>query len=90
LPGPGCNRTRGLHAHHLRHWRDGGETNLENLILLCTRHHRLLHEHGWRICGHLDRPESIEFRRRDGTGITPSRPPPLDASVRERFLVSLD
>jgi hypothetical protein len=87
---PGCNRTRGLHAHHRHHWRDGGETNLDNLILLCTRHHRMLHEHGWQICGHLDEPESIQFRRRDGSGITPYRPPPLDATVRERFLVSVE
>ena len=40
---PGCGATRGLHAHHLRHWEDGGETELNNLVLLCPHHHRLHH-----------------------------------------------
>ena len=46
---PGCTNTRGLHAHHLEHWADGGPTDLENLILLCRRHHRLVHEDGWTV-----------------------------------------
>nr|BBX79362.1 hypothetical protein MFLOJ_31490 [Mycobacterium florentinum] len=37
---PGCGATRGLHAHHLRHWEDGGPTELANLVLLCPYHHR--------------------------------------------------
>ena len=45
---PGCDHTHHLHAHHLRHWAQGGNTNLHNLILLCGAHHRLLHEHGYR------------------------------------------
>ena len=40
---PGCGATRGLHAHHLRHWEDGGPTELDNLVLLCPYHHRLHH-----------------------------------------------
>lgn len=40
---PGCGATRGLHAHHLRHWEDGGATDLDNLVLLCPYHHRLHH-----------------------------------------------
>jgi Domain of unknown function (DUF222)/HNH endonuclease len=40
---PGCGATRGLHAHHLRHWEDGGSTELANLVLLCPYHHRLHH-----------------------------------------------
>ena len=36
---PGCGATRGLHAHHLRHWEDGGPTELANLVLLCPYHH---------------------------------------------------
>ena len=46
---PGCPHTRFLHAHHLRHWLHGGETRLENLLLLCSAHHHLVHEGGWRI-----------------------------------------
>jgi hypothetical protein len=49
---PGCERRRWLHAHHLVHWADGGVTNLDNLVLLCGAHHRLLHEGGWRTSGH--------------------------------------
>ena len=37
---PGCGATRGLHAHHIRHWEDGGPTELDNLVLLCPHHHR--------------------------------------------------
>lgn len=40
---PGCGATRGLHAHHLRHWEDGGVTELDNLVLLCPYHHRAHH-----------------------------------------------
>jgi hypothetical protein len=40
---PGCGATRGLHAHHLRHWEDGGPTELANLVLLCPYHHRCHH-----------------------------------------------
>ena len=85
---PGCTSTRGLHAHHRKHWADGGTTDLDNLILLCGRHHRLLHEHRWQIRGRLSDPETVEFRRRDGDMITPYRPAPLDAQVRERLLIS--
>ncbi len=40
---PGCNATRGLHAHHIQHWEDGGPTELHNLVLLCPYHHRAHH-----------------------------------------------
>jgi hypothetical protein len=45
---PGCG-LRFTDAHHVRHWADGGETKLGNLVLLCSRHHRLLHEEGWSV-----------------------------------------
>jgi len=38
-----------LWSHHIIHWADGGETKLDNLVLICTRHHRLVHEFGYRI-----------------------------------------
>lgn len=41
---PGCTHERWLDAHHVVHWADGGETSLENTVLLCSTHHRLLHE----------------------------------------------
>jgi hypothetical protein len=40
---PGCGATRGLHAHHIHHWEDGGHTELFNLVLVCPYHHRLHH-----------------------------------------------
>ena len=46
---PGCSHEKWLDAHHVVHWADGGETNLENTILLCSKHHRLLHEGGYVI-----------------------------------------
>lgn len=44
---PGCSATRFVDAHHVQHWADGGETRMENLVLLCRRHHRLVHEGGF-------------------------------------------
>ncbi len=41
---PGCTHEKWLDAHHVVHWADGGETSLDNTILLCSTHHRLLHE----------------------------------------------
>ena len=52
---PGCGATRGLHAHHLRHWEDGGPTDLDNLVLLCPYHHRLHHRGLITIAGPADR-----------------------------------
>ena len=44
----GCG-LRFTDAHHVKHWADGGETSLKNLLLLCAHHHRLVHEEGWKI-----------------------------------------
>jgi hypothetical protein len=51
---PGCGATRGLHAHHIRHWEDGGVTELSNLVLLCPYHHRLHHRGLITITGPAD------------------------------------
>jgi hypothetical protein len=61
---PGCANRRFVDAHHVHHWADGGDTSLENLTLLCTYHHRLLHEGGYSI--HHDQTGAIYFRRLDG------------------------
>ena len=45
---PGCNARR-CDAHHVRHWADGGATRLDNLVLLCRRHHRAVHEEGFSV-----------------------------------------
>ncbi len=41
---PGCTHTRFVDAHHVHHWANGGETKLDNLVLLCRRHHVLIHD----------------------------------------------
>ena len=46
---PSCSHEQFLEAHHLMHWADGGETSLDNTMLICNRHHRLLHEGGFTI-----------------------------------------
>lgn len=40
---PGCHESKYVDAHHIKHWADGGETSLENLVTLCRFHHRQLH-----------------------------------------------
>lgn len=44
---PGCTNTRFVDGHHIKHWCDGGETSLDNLVLLCRHHHHLVHEGGF-------------------------------------------
>ena len=46
---PGCCESRFVDAHHVQHWCDGGETRLDNLVLLCRHHHRLLHQDGYKM-----------------------------------------
>ena len=60
---PGCTARR-CDAHHIEHWADGGPTSLDNLMLLCRRHHTLLHEGG--ISVERDALGSLTFMRPDG------------------------
>src|SRR5580700_7452718 len=47
---PDCDRPPAwTDGHHIIHWADGGPTDLDNLVSLCRRHHRPVHEQGWRI-----------------------------------------
>ncbi len=47
---PGCREAaQWCDVHHLVHWLAGGETNLDNLALLCRRHHVVCHEGGWKL-----------------------------------------
>jgi len=76
---PGCERRRHLQAHHRQHWAHGGETSLENLVLLCFHHHRLVHEGGYTL--EDDRVGGLRFRNRHGvlSPTVPPRPPPGSA-----------
>ena len=49
---PSCTRRRKLHAHHVIHWLDGGRTDLANLVLVCSRHHTVIHAGGFRLALH--------------------------------------
>jgi hypothetical protein len=46
---PGCTARHHVDAHHIHHWADGGETRLDNLLLLCRHHHGLVHEGGYSL-----------------------------------------
>ena len=71
---PGCTHTRFVDGHHIAHWIDGGETSLANTLLLCRRHHRAIHEHGFTVVREGD---AHVFRDPTGatipaTGVRPS------------------
>lgn len=68
---PGCDRPPGwCHAHHLRPWDDDGPTDLNNLALLCSRHHHLVHDGGWTLRRTTDPPD-WDVHRPDGTRLDP-------------------
>ena len=72
---PGCHG-RFCQAHHIRHWAQGGPTTLSNLVLLCRRHHRAVHEDGYQVDRQPD--GELRFRRPDGRAI-PNVPTPPEA-----------
>src|SRR5205823_7328771 len=62
---PGCERSASMcDGHHLVHWIHGGPTDLDNLVLLCRRHHRMVHEGGWQLI--KNRRPSDHHHRADG------------------------
>ncbi len=82
---PGCTRLPiTCEAHHIHHWAHGGTTSLDNLILLCRKHHTTTHHTPWKvqIDPHTRRPvwtppPPIDDRNR--FTYAPPRPPPLVA-----------
>jgi hypothetical protein len=64
---PGCQHTRFVDAHHIQHWSAGGETSLDNLMLLCSQHHKLVHEGGFAI--ERDYQDRWFFKRPDGRAV---------------------
>ena len=68
---PGCDRSRFTEGHHVRHWADGGETKLANLVTLCGFHHRLVHEGGFGLSV-TDDGGVLVFTRPDGARIPES------------------
>jgi hypothetical protein len=74
---PGCGARRFTQAHHIVWWDRGGRTDLDNLVLVCTFHHKLVHEYGWAVRREVDgtarwfRPDGIRYR----AGPAPPREP---------------
>ena len=79
---PGCTHDRFVDAHHIRHWANGGETSLDNLALLCRRHHRQVHEGGFSVARIAD--GALRFTRPDGRVIA-EHPRLPDARAIEGF-----
>ena len=84
---PGCSRLPiACDAHHIQHWAEGGATALDNLILLCRKHHTLIHQTPWQvqINPHTRRPQwipppPVDLRDRISSYIPPRPRPPLVA-----------
>ncbi len=68
---PGCGCDKHLDAHHIVHWSNGGDTALDNLVLLCHHHHTCLHEGGYRMERHAETGQ-LSFYQPDGSWIDPS------------------
>lgn len=77
---PSCLFTEFTDVHHMRHWTKGGETNLDNLLTLCGRHHSAVHELGWTMAG--DANEVVTFTSPHGRAMESVPSPTWRRSVR--------
>lgn len=75
---PGCRSRRRCDAHHIRPWSQGGATDMDNLILLCRRHHTVVHKYQLRIertgaafAGAMRGPAAFTFHLPDGSQLLP-------------------
>ena len=84
---PGCAHQRHVEAHHVRHWIDGGETCLENLVLLCSAHHRLLHHGAYHIA--MEDGDAV-FVGRNGEVMPPALSPQFPGVSAEAPLAGPD
>jgi len=69
---PGCCNSRFVDGHHIQHWSKGGETSVDNLVLLCSKHHHLVHEGGFSV--RRGAGGTLRFARPDGRTIPESVP----------------
>jgi len=71
----GCDRpVSWCHAHHIWEWEDGGPTKPANMVLLCGRHHHMVHRHRWTVA--LDADGTFRVTLTDGRDVVSRRPPP--------------
>jgi hypothetical protein len=86
---PGCGSRRFTQAHHVTWWEKGGRTDLENLVLICSFHHKLVHEYGWRLIRERDgivrwfHPDGTRYRAGPGPRAGPD--PPRDTPIERDF-----
>lgn len=59
---PGCCESRYTEGHHIKHWADGGETKLDNLVTLCKYHHRELHKGTFYLCLKPELPTLLQSK----------------------------
>lgn len=85
---PGCRARRRCDAHHIRPWSQGGATDMDNLILLCRRHHTVVHKYQLRIertgadfAGAMRGPAAFAFYLPDGSQLLP-----LESRERGRMM----
>jgi hypothetical protein len=71
---PGCAQRRFVHAHHVTWWEHGGRTDLDNLVLICSFHHKLVHEYAWRLTREQD--GEVRWFHPDGTRYRAGPAPP--------------
>jgi hypothetical protein len=83
---PGCGTRAFTQAHHIVWWRHGGRTDLDNLLLICSFHHRLVHEHGWSV--RRDDDGTVRWFSRDGARYRAGPSPGLNAD-EERLLAAV-
>jgi hypothetical protein len=81
---PGCGARRFTEAHHVVWWRHGGRTDLDNLLLICSFHHRLVHEHGWSV--KRDPDGTVEWFLPGGAHYRAGPSPGADADDEEVLL----
>ncbi len=85
---PGCT-SKHCDAHHIVHWADGGETKLSNLVLLCRRHHRLLHEGGFSV--RMSEAGAVQFFQRRGRPLEQRpAPPPVGLHAARELVEHLE
>jgi hypothetical protein len=83
---PGCGARRFTQAHHIVWWERGGRTDPDNLLLVCTFHHRLVHEYGWVV--RRDPDGTVTWFHPGGTPYSAGPGPPPSETEREAALAA--
>jgi hypothetical protein len=83
---PGCGARRFTQAHHIQWWEHGGPTDLDNLLLVCTFHHKLVHEYGWRV--RRETHGTVRWFHPDGTPYRAGPAPPPGRIERQQPIPS--